>query len=439
MKEELISILGGGESGVGAAILAKAKGYEVFVSDFGKIKEQYKEDLTARGIPFEEGQHDEKKILSSTIVIKSPGVPSKVAIVQALKQRGIPLIDEIEWASRFTNAKIIGITGSNGKTTTTLLTYHLLKTAGFNVGLAGNIGFSFAKQVAEKDYAYYVLELSSFQLDGIQSFRPDVGVLLNISPDHLDRYDYKMDNYIASKFRITMNQKDADIFIVNKEDENSNDFLAKNTFAARQIQLEGKAFETGILKMGTDVELDLSNSSLKGRHNYSNAWCAAKAALHFGVSKAALQEGLNTFVNAPHRLESVATVEGVEYINDSKATNVDAVFYALGAMTKPIVWVVGGTDKGNDYQPLLGLVAAKVKAIICLGIDNQKLVDQFSESYPLVETRSAKAAVEAAKEFAEAGDVVLLSPACASFDLFKNYEDRGDLFKAAVRGVGSKQ
>lgn len=440
-----VVVLGAGESGVGAALLAKQQGYEIFVSDRGPIKEQYKKELIENDIPYEEGQHSEKKIFEATEVIKSPGIPDKVELIQKIKARGIPVISEIEFASKHTQATTVAITGSNGKTTTTNLIYHLLKTSGLDVAVGGNVGYSFARLLTEDEHAIYVLELSSFQLDGIKDFRPHISILLNITPDHLDRYEYKMENYIASKFRITMNQQAEDHFIYNSADENINGVLEAKRSKAKLLPV---GFSDGsdipivignrnqrIIKVD-QKQYDLSQSNLKGKHNYFNATCAIKAAHLLGATQEAIQIGLNTFVNDPHRLESVATIDGVEYINDSKATNVDAVYYALDAMTKPVVWIVGGTDKGNDYGPVMHLVEERVKAIICLGIDNQKLLETFSPMVKIIEeTKSADEAVRRAKIYAEAGDVVLLSPACASFDLFKNYMDRGEQFKTAVNNI----
>lgn len=437
LNAKKITILGGGESGVGAALLAKKLNYEVFLSDYGKIKENYKYELKTNAIPYEECKHTFEIIAEATEVIKSPGIPEHTSIIRAIKQRGIPVISEIEFASRHTSAKIIGITGSNGKTTTTKLTYHLLKTAGLSVGIGGNVGRSFARNITEQLRDYYVLELSSFQLDGIVSFRPDIAILLNITPDHLDRYDYKMENYARSKFRIGMNLREEDLFILNEQ-------LTIESFSRPLVGAELRVpecrlqvvkeieFDTDLLKVG-DTEFDMTKCVLKGAHNYFNASCAILAAKEFGVSDEAIQKGLDSFESVEHRLEFVANINGVDYINDSKATNVDSVFYALKAMKKPIIWIAGGTDKGNDYDPIEKLVEKKVKALICLGLDNQKLIETFSPLVKIIEeTKSAKEAVERARVYAEEGDVVLLSPACASFDLFENYENRGDLFKEAV-------
>lgn len=425
-------VLGAGESGVGAALLAKHLGHEVFVSDKGKISEKYKIELEKNAIPNEEGKHTLERILQADQVIKSPGIPDRVPLIQELMKQGIPVISEIEFAGRHSTGSIIGITGSNGKTTTTKLTYHLLKSAGFDVAMGGNIGYSFARLVLEGQNDYYVLELSSFQLDGIRDFRPDISILLNITPDHLDRYDYKMEKYIASKFRIIRNQAKGDLFIYNGQDQNILNYLHERTIAPTTAVMTDKMIDANSINV-ENARFDMTHSSLKGQHNYFNALCAVQAALHLQADVERIQEALNSFVNAPHRLESVATIDGVEYINDSKATNVDAVYYALHAMKKPVIWIVGGTDKGNDYEPIISLVEEKVKAVICMGVDNQNLLETFSSKVKIIEeTKSATEAVERASVYGEEGDVVLLSPACASFDLFKNYIDRGDQFRAAV-------
>lgn len=428
-----VAILGAGESGVGAAILAKKLGYEIWVSDKGEIKESFKEELEKHQVPYEENKHTKQKIFETSEVIKSPGIPDHVDLIKELNQKGIPVISEIEFAERHTNARIVAITGSNGKTTTTNLTYHLLKTGGLNVGIAGNVGFSFARLVAFESYDYFVLELSSFQLDGIREFKPEIAILLNITPDHLDRYDYKMENYTASKFRIIKNQSENDFFIFNNKDAGISAYLDKHSLKMKTSKVGDNFFKSGKLLIDENHSFDMSKSSLKGSHNMFNAVCAVRAALHLGVVSMDIQEGLNTFVNAPHRLEIVATINGVEYINDSKATNVDAVYYALEAMEKGVIWIAGGTDKGNDYDLLMPLVEEKVNAIICLGLDNSKILEAFSPMIKIIEeTKSAKEAVELAESYAEEGEVVILSPACASFDLFKNYMDRGDQFKKAV-------
>lgn len=428
-----IAILGAGESGTGAALLAKAKGYEVFVSDLGELQDHYRQELADNGIPFEEGRHTWERIITADEVIKSPGIPDKAPLVKALRENGIPVISEIEFAGRYAEAFIIGITGSNGKTTTTRLTWHLLQTAGLKAGLGGNVGYSFARLVLEGQWNYYVLELSSFQLDGVVSFRPDIAMLLNITPDHLDRYDYKMENYVASKFRIAMNQHPEDLFIYNADDQNIAGFLRQHAIAARGLPIGESAVSGKQISAGR-VSFDMEDTPLQGRHNFMNALFAVNAAQALGVSEADIRKGLESFVNVPHRMEQVGRIAGATYINDSKATNVDAVFYALDAMATPVIWIVGGQDKGNDYEPLRPLVKEKVKAIVCLGQENGKIIDFFSNDVSnIAETRSAEDAVRAAMAYATAGDTVLLSPACASFDLFRNYEDRGDQFRAAVK------
>ena len=432
-----ITVLGAGESGVAAALLAQKLGYDIFVSDAGIIKENYKRELADKGIPNEESKHTWTDICDSDLIIKSPGIPDATPLILKLIAQGIPVISEIEFAGRHTSAPIIGITGSNGKTTTARLTYHLLKSAGFNVGIGGNVGYSFARNITENKYEYHVLELSSFQLDGITSFRPKVAILLNITPDHLDRYDYKMENYVRSKFRIAMNQQEDDLLILNADDIEIQRFsnssrIGKSKNQPHLIKVFSRFENTHALKIGESV-FDMQKCVLKGQHNFFNATCAIIVAKYFGAEDADIQKGLDTFVNDPHRLEFVATINDVDYINDSKGTNIDSVFKALQAMKKPIVWIAGGVDKGNDYTPLLEIVEEKVKALICLGVDNQKLLENFSPILKNIEeTKSAKEAVERASIYAEKGDVVLLSPACASFDLFKNYIDRGDKFKVAV-------
>ncbi len=435
-------ILGAGESGTGAAILGKQQGFEVFLSDNGAIKAEYKADLAAANIAYEENGHDVTRILAADLVIKSPGIPDKVQLIKDLKAKGTPVISEIEFASRYSKVKTIGITGSNGKTTTTSLTFHLLKTANFPTQVGGNIGFSYARLVANENEAektlWYVLELSSFQLDDIKTYRPEIAMLLNITPDHLDRYDYQMDNYIASKFRIAMNQTAQDFFIYNIDNENIANFLkAKNEPKSQQIFVKKSLFDLGVLRYPEyNLEFNLKGTQLKGEHNWFNAYCAVKAVLIAGVSPADVQRGLETFQNVAHRLEFVAQIRGVEYINDSKATNVDSVYYALGAMSNPTVLILGGTDKGNDYDQIAQLVREKVKAIICMGVDNSPIINYFGDfGLPIIETSSAVEAVRKATEFAEADNTVLLSPACASFDLFQNYEDRGAQFKAAVMAL----
>ncbi|MFK8059584.1 MAG: UDP-N-acetylmuramoyl-L-alanine--D-glutamate ligase [Polaribacter sp.] len=439
-------ILGGGESGVGTAVLGQQNGYEVFVSDKSEISKKYKEVLLNNEIDFEEKNHTESKILNADVVMKSPGIPDTVPLVLKLKENSIPVISEIEFAAQFTGAKIIGITGSNGKTTTTLLVHHILKNAGLNVGVAGNIGDSFAQQVAEQTYENYVLELSSFQLDGIKDFNSHIAILTNITPDHLDRYEYDFNKYIASKFRITKNQKETDYLIYDADDEAINNWLKKNKMKAQLVPFSlEKELKFGaylkdnniIININKDnINMPLSTLSLKGKHNTKNAMAATMAAQLLKVRKESIKESLANFEGAEHRLENVAKIKDVEYINDSKATNVNATFYALECMDKTTVWIVGGVDKGNDYNDLLPLVREKVKAIVCLGIDNEKIKNTFGNVVDIiVETAGAEEAVKVSHKLAERGEAVLLSPACASFDLFENYEDRGRQFKAAVRNL----
>ena len=439
-------ILGGGESGVGTAILGKQKGYDVFVSDKGEIAKKYKEVLLNSEIDFEEKKHTEAKILNADVVMKSPGIPDKVVLIQKLNKSLIPVISEIEFAAKFTDATIVGITGSNGKTTTTMLLHHVLKNAKLNVGVAGNIGDSFAQQVAENNYENYVLELSSFQLDGIESFSPHIAIITNITPDHLDRYEYSFDTYIASKFRITKNQTAADYLIYDADDEAINKWLNNNKTQAKLVPFSlEKELEYGAYIKENNIiininkykfNMPISTLSLKGKHNTKNAMAATMAAQLLRVRKEAIKESLEDFEGAEHRLENVAKIRGVEYINDSKATNVNATFYALECMDKTTVWIVGGVDKGNDYNDLLSLVREKVKAIVCLGLDNDKIKSTFGNVVDIiVETAGAEEAVKVSHKLAENGEVVLLSPACASFDLFDNYEDRGRQFKKAVRSL----
>jgi len=439
-------ILGGGESGVGTAILGKQKGFEVFVSDKGEIKENYKKVLEHFEIEWESGEHTEAKILNADVVMKSPGIPDKVPLVKALVEKGVPVISEIEFASKYTDANLIGITGSNGKTTTTMLTHHLLKDGGLNVGMAGNIGDSYAKMVAEQDFDHYVLEISSFQLDGIVDFKPHIAILTNITPDHLDRYEYKFENYIASKFRIAMNQDKNDYLIYDADDEVIQDWLKKHPvqsklvpFSVKRKLEEGAWLEDKTIKMKLEhktLEMSEDILALEGQHNVKNTMAASMAAMLVKVRKETIRNSIQSFQGVPHRLEKVLKINHVEYINDSKATNVNATFYALDGIKKPIIWIAGGVDKGNDYSELMSLVREKVKCIICLGTDSSKLIDAFGNVIDLmVETYSMEEAVKVAYKVAERGDAVLLSPACASFDLFKNYEDRGDQFKNAVKNL----
>ncbi len=439
--------MGGGESGVGTCILAKQKGYEVFLSDKGGIKPQYRDELLNRGIEFEEGQHTEEKILSADEVVKSPGIPETAPVIQALRTKGIPVISEIEFASRYTTAKKICITGSNGKTTTTMLTYFILKEAGLNVGLAGNVGKSFAWQVAENDYDYYVLELSSFQLDGMYDFKADVAVILNITPDHLDRYDYKFQNYIEAKFRILQNQTPEDAFIYWSEDPVLKAEIAKRDILATLFPFalekteKGKAYvehEEMVVNVKEEMRVPVRELPIKGTHNVYNSMAASIASQIMDIKKENIRAALLSFQGVEHRLEYVATVRGVRYINDSKATNVNSCWYALQSMTTPVVLILGGTDKGNDYREIEDLVREKVHTLIFMGVDNRKLNTFFREHTPkcrIVDTNNLADAVQAAYETARKGDTVLLSPCCASFDLFKNYEDRGEKFKAAVKAL----
>ena len=439
-------ILGGGESGVGTAILGKKKGYDVFVSDFGKIKENYREVLIINGIQWEDEQHTEALILNADVVMKSPGIPDKAPIIKKLVEKQIPVISEIEFASQFTNAITIGITGSNGKTTTTMLTYHLLKQGGLNVGLGGNIGKSFAWQVAEENYDVYVLELSSFQLDGIINYKPHIAIITNISPDHLDRYEYKYENYINSKFRITRNQTEEDYLIYDADDEAIQNWLQNNTVKAQLIPFSiSKSVENGAFLNNNTMEININEEeflmettqiALEGKHNMKNAMAATSVAQLMKIRKQTIRESLSNFQGVEHRLEKVLKIQNVQYINDSKATNVNATFFALDSMTTPTVWILGGVDKGNDYTELMALVHEKVKAIICLGVDNKKIIDAFGNVVDMmVEVDNMHDAVNTARHIAEKGDTVLLSPACASFDLFQNYEDRGNQFKREVRNL----
>ncbi|MDR6844019.1 UDP-N-acetylmuramoyl-L-alanine--D-glutamate ligase [Flavobacterium granuli] len=439
-------ILGGGESGVGTAILGKKKGYDVFVSDFGKIKDSYKEVLIINGIAWEEGKHTEDLVLNADLVMKSPGIPDKSPIVKQLKTKGIAVISEIEFAAPFTKALTVGITGSNGKTTTTMLTHHLLKTAGLNVGLAGNVGKSFAWQVADNNYDFYVIELSSFQLDGIVDYRPDIAIITNISPDHLDRYDYKYQNYIESKFRITMNQTEEDFLIYDANDEAILEWLSKNKVKAQLIPFsltdeftEGAYIKNNKMEVKINHEeftMDTEHIALEGKHNLKNAMAATSVAKILQIRKETIRESLSNFQGVEHRLEKVLKIQNVQYINDSKATNVNSVFFALDSMNTPTVWIVGGVDKGNDYHELMSLVREKVKAIVCLGVDNKKIIDAFGNVVDImVEVTSMNEAVRMAQRLSEKGDTVLLSPACASFDLFESYEDRGKQFKQAVKNL----
>ena len=445
MNKRLV-ILGGGESGVGTAILGKKEGFEVFVSDFGKIKEKYKKVLIHHEIEWEEGSHTTSKILSAEIVMKSPGIPDNVPIVLKLKEAGIRVLSEIEFASRFTKAMIIGITGSNGKTTTATLTYNILKRAGLNVALGGNIGKSFAEEVSEAKYENFVLELSSFQLDGIETFAPHIAVLMNLSPDHLDRYDNSYEKYIASKFRIVMNQTEEDYFIYDGDDVEILKWLSKHPvksqllpFSLNKEPTKGafiKNKEIIITTENTNLTMPIASLGIQGKHNQKNAMAATTVSKLLKIRKTTIRECLESFQGVEHRLEKVLKINNVMYVNDSKATNVNATFYALDSMQTPTVWIVGGVDKGNDYSELFSLVNENVKAIICLGVENSKIIDAFGNLVDvMVEAQSMDEAIKAAYRLSQRGDTVLLSPACASFDLFENYEDRGRQFKNAVRNL----
>ncbi|MDD7136472.1 MAG: UDP-N-acetylmuramoyl-L-alanine--D-glutamate ligase [Bacteroidales bacterium] len=443
-----VVVLGGGESGVGSAVLAKVKGFDVFLSDNGKIEDRYADELRKWDIPFEQGGHTEDLILNADEVIKSPGIPDTVPMVRKVTEKGIRIISEIEFAGRYDSAKKICITGSNGKTTTTSLIYYLLRNAGLNVGLGGNIGKSYALQVATEHFDYYVLEISSFQLDNCYDFHPDIAIIMNITPDHLDRYGFQFENYIRSKFRITRNLSKEDCFIFDSDDEITIAHLSKIVLTAKMLPFTQKkevgqgAFlkEDRIMVRYNDEECDiyLKELALGGKHNIYNSMAAALAAKASGIDNKTIRECLATFKPIEHRLEPVLSVKDVLYINDSKATNVDAAWYALECQKRPVVWIAGGKDKGNDYEVLKDLVRRKVKAIVCLGVDNTKLREAFEDIVGkdnMVETRSAEDAVAQASRFATAGDVVLLSPCCASFDLFRNMEERGEKFKEAVRNL----
>jgi UDP-N-acetylmuramoylalanine--D-glutamate ligase len=440
MRERIV-ILGGGESGTGAALLAKAKGFDVFVSDQSPLKEKYKAELESNNIAFEEGKHTDALILNANLIIKSPGIPYKADIIKKLKTAQISIIDEIEFASRYTNAKFIAITGTNGKTTTTLLTYHLLKESGFNVGLAGNVGFSMARQIIDKNFDWFVLELSSFQLDGTKEFKPSIGILLNITPDHLDRYEYTMQNYVDSKFQLIQKMDSKDHFIYWKEDAVIDSEILKRKVNPQQLSVSLKSSASPMYADGDTMNFDLkekfsiaqSETTLKGPHNLINTMASVSAAYLAGVKVDSIKAALKNFKNAPHRLESVAVINEVEFVNDSKATNVDSVIYALGSYNKPLIWIAGGVDKGNDYNLIKDQVREKVRTLICLGKENDKLKNAFGDVVQTIkETQSVQDLVRIALDEAQKGDIVLLSPACASFDLFKNYEDRGDQFRKAV-------
>lgn len=448
---ERIVILGAGESGTGAALLARVKGFDVFVSDQGTIKDKYRDDLLRNKIEFEEGKHSEEKILSAKLIIKSPGIPEKAEIIKKAKAKGIEIIDEIEFGFRYINGKVIAITGTNGKTTTTLLTYHLMKSAGFSVSLAGNVGESLARKVANGNSDWYVLEISSFQLDGIKTFKPEIGILLNITPDHLDRYEYNMQNYVNSKFQLTQNMDENAHFIYYADDDVIAKEVAERKIVPQQLpvslKLKTPVHYSSEMRFNLDEKFSIAqnDTTLKGPHNQINTMAAVSAVYLAGAKLNAIREGLKTFKNAPHRLELIATINGVDFVNDSKATNVDSVVYGLGSYNQPLIWIAGGIDKGNDYNMIKDQVQEKVKVLICLGKDNEKLKKFFGGTVPVIhETQSVNELVRIGLREAQQGDVVLLSPACASFDLFKNYEDRGDQFRKAtlelkkeVEGVSS--
>lgn len=447
--KDILVILGAAESGVGAALLGKQRGWDVFVSDGGKIKPGFRKTLEDAGISFEEGGHSMERILQAKCLVKSPGISDKVAVMKAVRAAGIEVCSEIEFGFRYKgDSKIIAITGSNGKSTTTMLTYTLLKDNNYDVALVGNIGYSFARQIAEKPCAWYVMEVSSFQLDDTHTFRPDVAILLNITPDHLDRYDYKFENYVASKFRITKFQQPTDFFVVNPDDKAIQEYLTTHSINATTIFFtmdqhnagnDGGFINEGRMHINYDGEyfdMSIHDLALKGKHNQYNSMAAGISARIAGIRKEKLRETFTRFKGLEHRLEFVATIRGVDFINDSKATNVNSVWFALESMTKPTILILGGQDKGNDYTEIMELVRQKVKAIICLGVDNKAIHDVFdSEVENVIDTSSAHEAVHAAYACAEKGDVVLLAPACASFDRFNNFEDRGEQFKEAVRNL----
>ncbi len=445
LENKIVIVLGAGESGVGAAILAQKKGARVFVSDFGKIKDSFIDELSDYKLEWEQEQHSMERILKADLVVKSPGIPEKAPVMIAIRQKGIKVISEIELAGYFTNAKKICITGSNGKTTTTMLTHHMLKKAGLKVGLAGNVGYSFAKQVALEENEVYVLELSSFQLDDMTDFRAEIAMILNISPDHLDRYEYNMQLYVDSKFRILQNQTAADYFIFNADDKLIQAEIDKREIAAQQLPFSlTKEVKPGAFLQNKQLTINFKNQfsmsihelALKGKHNIGNTLASSLAGRILEIRNETIRESMSDFTNVEHRLEFVAKVNGVEFINDSKATNVNSTWFALESMEKPTIWIVGGVDKGNDYSELDELVAEKVKAIVCLGTDNQKLLDHFTGKVEMIlEAGSATEAVAHAYRLAKKEDTVLLSPCCASFDLFENYEDRGNKFKQAVRSL----
>jgi UDP-N-acetylmuramoylalanine--D-glutamate ligase len=447
-NNQKIVVLGGGESGIGAALLAKAKGFDVFLSDKNPISPKYEQILTDENINYEEGEHTEDLILSANEVIKSPGIPSNADIIQKIKNAKIPIVSEIEFASRYTKAKIVAITGSNGKTTTTLLTYHLLKSAGLNVGLGGNVGESWAKQLIKDEYDYWVLEVSSFQLDDCYEFSPDVAIILNITPDHLDRYEYNFQLYVDAKFKIIQNLKKDQFFIYQKDNPAIAQELKKRTIGGQHFPISlSEVLDNGAYMKGQFLDfydkkqkksfsIQTNEIPLKGKHNMVNVMAAIQVCLRLGVEENTLKEYFKNFQGVEHRLEEVSTIDDVRFINDSKATNVDSVYYALDSFEEKVVWIAGGIDKGNDYSKIKDLVQKKVKALICLGKDNSKLVEFFRDSVHIIcQTQDIRDAVEQGFELAKKGDVVLLSPACASFDLFANYEERGKEFKKAVQKI----
>ncbi len=445
IQNKIVVVLGAGESGVGAAILAKVKGAKVFVSDFGTIKDSFQTELNEHQLEWEQGSHSMERILEADLVIKSPGIPEKAPVMKAIREKGTKVISEIEFAGYFTTAKKVCITGSNGKTTTTMLIHHMLKKAGLNVGLAGNVGYSFAKQVALEDNEIYVLELSSFQLDDMEDFKAEIAILTNITPDHLDRYEYNMQLYVNSKFRILNNQTAADYFIYNADDKTITAEMEKRSIPAKKLPFSlTQEFEEGaytankqlIINFNNQFTMSIHELALKGKHNTQNSLASGLAGRILDIRKEIVRESLADFVNVEHRLEFVAKVCGIEFINDSKATNVNSTWFALESMEQPTVWIVGGVDKGNDYSELVELVKEKVKAIICLGKENQKIIDTFSDHVEtIVEAGSAMEAVAYGYRLAKKDETVLLSPACASFDMFENYEDRGNQFKEAVRSL----
>ncbi len=441
---EKLVVLGGGESGVGAAILGKVKGFEVLVSDSGALKASYRDELVSEGIEFEEGGHTESRVLAASLVVKSPGIPETAPLVVKLRQQGTPVISEIEFAGRYSKSKFIGITGANGKTTTTLLTHHLLTTAGFNASLAGNVGFSMARQVARgNEPDWYVIELSSFQLDDMYDFRCDIAILCNITPDHLDRYDHDFGNYARAKYRVTQNMGPDQQFIYNADDKGTLAYFNNPAAASFPVSTIGRSDCVNAYQDTIQIAVaqrpfyfNVDELPIKGLHNIYNSMMAMTAALLAGAEPQKVADGMRSFRNAPHRLEKVRTLDGVDYINDSKATNVDAAWYALDAQTRPVVWIAGGKDKGNDYTVLFDLCRSKVKALVCLGKDNQKLLDNFKGVIPtIVDTHSLADCVAECRKLASSGDVVLLSPCCASFDIFTSYENRGDLFRQEVQNL----